>query len=265
MAGRQVIVGRPALLGELGAGGSGAPAAAARIDALSRGGMTVVAVAVDSRLAGLIALADTIKPGAAEVVDQLHALGLKVSLLTGDNQAAAQAVARELGIDEVMAQVLPDQKQARIIDLQKRGEVVAMVGDGINDAPALAAADIGIAMGGAKNAQGPVSSVQSQDSEAKVSIQSAIGNRQSAISADTGHKTLDTGHSGTDIAMEAGHVVLVGGDLAGLPRAIRLSRATMRRIHMGLFWAFVYNLVLIPVAALGFLHPMLAAAAACRR
>jgi hypothetical protein len=101
--------------------------------------------------------------------------------LTGDNQAAAQAVARELGIDEVMAQVLPDQKQARIIELQKRGEVVAMVGDGINDAPALAAADIGIAIGGAKIVQSPVSSVQRQDLETKASIQSAIGNRQSAI------------------------------------------------------------------------------------
>jgi len=175
---------------------------------------TIVAVAVDHQAVGLIALADQIKENAAQTVSQLKALGLRVILMTGDRREAADAVAEALDIDEVLAEVLPQDKHAKIEALQAQGHVVAMAGDGINDAPALAAADLGIAMG-----------------------------------------------TGTDIAMAAGHIVLVGGDLTGLVRAVTLSRATMTRIRMGLFWAFIYNAILIPVAVAGYLHPMLAAAA----
>lgn len=175
---------------------------------------TVVAVAVDGKPAGLITLSDQIRPEAKAVVDRLHELDLRIILMTGDREATARAVAAELGIDEVIAEVLPQDKHAKIEQLQRDGKVVAMAGDGINDAPALAAADLGIAMG-----------------------------------------------TGTDIAMESGDIVLVGSDLWGLVRAVTLSRATMTRIRMGLFWAFIYNLVLIPVAAVGYLHPMLAAGA----
>jgi Cu+-exporting ATPase len=177
-------------------------------------GRTVVVVSIDDTPRALIALADPIKPGAAEVIAELHRLGLKTVLLTGDNTQTARAVAAKLGIDDVFAEVLPADKEAKVRELQAKGARVAMVGDGINDAPALAAADIGIAMGGA-----------------------------------------------TDIAADAGHVVLVGGRLESLPGAIRLSRATMRRIYMGLFWAFAYNVVLIPIAVAGYLNPMLAALA----
>ena len=185
-------------------------------DELLDANRTAVAVAIDGRAVGLIALADRLKPNAREVVAQLKGLKLDVLLMTGDHTGTAHAIADEVGIerDDVMAQVMPADKQAKVAQLQQDGHVVAMVGDGINDAPALAAADIGIAIGG-----------------------------------------------GTDIAMDAGHVVLVGGNLEGLPRAIRLSRATMKRIYAGLFWAFSYNMVLIPVAAVGLLHPMLAAGA----
>ena len=184
------------------------------IQPLRRAGQTVVAVVVNGQPKGFVALADRIKPEAANVVEDLHAFGLNVILMTGDHVSAAKWVGNELKVDDVFSDVLPQDKYLKVIGLQQRGRIVAMVGDGINDAPALAAADIGIAMG-----------------------------------------------AGTDVAMEAGHVVLVGGDLVGLSRAIRLSRATMRRIHVGLFLAFVYNVVLIPLAVLGYLHPMLAAVA----
>lgn len=169
---------------------------------------------------GLIALADEVKPGAAGAIGRLHDLGLEVVLLTGDNERVARAVADRVGIDRVLAGVMPADKEEHV-RLAKEGgrggrggRSVAMVGDGINDAPALAAADIGIAMG-----------------------------------------------TGTDIAMEAGDIVLVTGDLGAIPDAIRLSTSTLRRIRVGLFWAFAYNTVLIPVAAFGLLHPMLAAGA----
>jgi Cu+-exporting ATPase len=164
---------------------------------------------------GLIAIADPVTAGAREAVASLQARGLRVVLMTGDNAATAAAIGKETGISEVIAGVLPQDKEAKVREL--RGSLrkgVAMVGDGINDAPALAAADVGIAMG-----------------------------------------------TGTDIAKEAGDIVLVSGELALVPRAISLSRAMMGRIRLGLFWAFVYNVVLVPVAALGLLHPMLAAGA----
>jgi Cu+-exporting ATPase len=174
---------------------------------LRRDGQTVVFVAVDGRTVGLIGVADPIKPTTAEAVAQLRAEGVRVVMLTGDSRTTAEAVARKLGIDQVVAEVLPAQKIEAVRRLQSEGRTVAMAGDGVNDAPALAAADVGIAMG-----------------------------------------------SGTDVAMEAAGVTLVKGDLRGIVRARRLSRATMRNIRQNLFFAFAYNLLGVPVAA-GVLYP----------
>jgi len=171
-------------------------------------------VTVDGAAAGSFEIADTIKPEAAAAIARLRAMGLDVWMLTGDSRAIAERVAREAGIEHVLAEVPPDQKAAEIRKLQAAGKRVAMVGDGINDAPALAQADLGIAMG-----------------------------------------------SGTDIAIEAGDITLMRGNLNGVPDAIELSRRTMRIIRQNLFWAFAYNTLGIPVAALGLLSPMLASAA----
>jgi Cu+-exporting ATPase len=184
------------------------------IDALEAQGRTTVLVAMGDEIAGVIGIADTVRPESKATIKALYALGLDVVMLSGDNQRAAQAIAQEVGIQRVLANILPDQKTDAIKALQNEGQRVAMVGDGINDAPALAQADVGIAIG-----------------------------------------------TGTDIAMEASDVTLISGDLQGVLRAIRLSQATMRTIYQNLFWAFVYNLVLIPVAMLGLLVPMLAAGA----
>jgi len=169
---------------------------------LSDQGKTVLYLAVDSSLAGLFAIADPLKDEAKKTIGQLEAMGIKVVMLTGDNEKTARAVAGQAGIKQVVAGVLPDNKEEEVVRLQKKGEVVAMIGDGINDAPALARADVGIAMG-----------------------------------------------TGIDIAMESAGIVLMNGHLAGVGRAIGLSRATMRNIHQNLFWAFAYNVVGIPVAA----------------
>jgi Cu+-exporting ATPase len=185
-----------------------------QIDKLQSKARTVVLVLIDDVLEGLIGIADTIKEGSREAVAKLHALGLEVVMVTGDNEKTAQAIAAEVGIQRVLAEVLPEQKVEAVKKLQAEGKRVAMVGDGINDAPALAQADVGIAIG-----------------------------------------------TGTDIAMEASDVTLVSGDLRGVARAISLSRATMRTIYQNLFWAFIYNIILIPVAMAGSLVPMLAAAA----
>ena len=173
-----------------------------------------IQIGVDGAPAGIIEIADAIKPGAAEAVGRLKAMGLEIWMITGDNRAAAEAVARAAGIERVLAEVSPEDKAAKIKEFQAAGRRVAMVGDGINDAPALAQADLGIAMG-----------------------------------------------SGTDIAMEAGEITIMSGDLRRVAEALDLSRRTMRVIRQNLFWAFAYNAVGIPVAALGLLSPMLAAAA----
>jgi Cu+-exporting ATPase len=177
-------------------------------------GRTVIAVSANGALAGLIAIADTMKPGAKAAVQRLHAEGLRTALITGDNPRAAQSIANQLGIGEVFAQVLPREKAEKVRELQARGARVAFVGDGINDAPALAQSDLGIAMG-----------------------------------------------TGTDIAIEAGNVVLVKGHPERIAEALVLSRVTMRTIRQNLFWAFFYNIAAIPLAALGLLNPMIAAGA----
>ncbi|MEX2572590.1 MAG: heavy metal translocating P-type ATPase [Gemmatimonadota bacterium] len=174
---------------------------------LSERGRTAMYVAADGRLAGVLAVADPVKETSREAIRRLHAMGLDVVMLTGDNRRTAEAVAREAGIDRVVAEVLPEGKVAEIRRLQSEGRVVAMVGDGINDAPALSQADVGIALG-----------------------------------------------TGTDIAAEAGDVVLMRGDLTGVASAIRLSRRTLGTMKQNLFWAFVYNTLGIPIAA-GVLYP----------
>jgi Cu+-exporting ATPase len=202
--GRAVVVGAAKLLGEMQID---AGAFAARPEELRADGQTVIFVAVDGRVAGILGIADPIKPSTAGAIKFLREDGVRVVMLTGDSRTTAESVARKLGIDEVEAEVLPGGKAEVIKRLQREGRIVAMAGDGINDAPALAAAQVGIAMG-----------------------------------------------TGTDVAMESAGITLVRGDLGGIVRARRLSRATMRNIRQNLFFAFVYNSVGVPVAA-GVLYP----------
>jgi P-type Cu+ transporter len=207
VAGRRIAVGADRLMARLGLDPAIFADAAAR---LGDEGKTPLYAAVDGRLAAAIAVADPIRETTPAAIAALHALGLKVAMVTGDNRRTADAIARQLGIDEVAAEVLPDGKVAVVEKLKAGGaRRVAFVGDGINDAPALAAADVGVAIG-----------------------------------------------TGTDIAIESADVVLMSGDLRGVPDAIALSQATMRNIRQNLFWAFAYNAALIPVAA-GVLYPTL--------
>ncbi len=204
--GHAVAVGNRRLLDRLGIE---AGLLADEADHLADGGATVAFVAVDQAAVGLIAVADPVKPASGAAIARLKAMGLEVVMLTGDQRRAAEKVGRSVGVDRVVAEVLPDQKLGEIKRLQATGRVVMMVGDGINDAPALAGADLGIAMG-----------------------------------------------TGTDVAMEAGQITLMHGDLGGVATAIELSRATMRVIRQNLFWAFGYNVLGIPIAA-GALFPLI--------
>jgi Cu+-exporting ATPase len=180
---------------------------AAQADSLRGQGETVVWVAVDGKVAGLLAASDPIKSSTKEAVETLRRSGLRLLMLTGDNRTTAEIIARELGIDAFQAEVLPYTKSENVAKLQRQGRIVAMAGDGVNDAPALAQANVGIAMG-----------------------------------------------TGTDVAMESGDITLVKGDLRAIARARNLSRATMRNIRQNLFFAFVYNLLGVPIAA-GVLYP----------
>jgi Cu+-exporting ATPase len=181
---------------------------------LEEDGKTAMLLAIDGRLAAMIAVADTVKEYARAAIAELRQDHIGVVMLTGDNERTARAVARQLGIERVIADVVPQDKAAEIQRLRDAGEVVAMVGDGINDAPALATADVGIAIG-----------------------------------------------SGSDVAKETGGLILMKNDVRDVAVAIRLSRATMRKIRQNLFWAFAYNSAAIPIAAAGLLNPIIAAAA----
>jgi Cu+-exporting ATPase len=204
--GQRVQVGADRYMTQLGLNVSPFAAEAQR---LGDEGKSPLYAAIDGQLAALIAVADPIKEGSLEAVRALHQQGLKVAMITGDNARTAQAIARQLGIDQVLAEVLPSGKSEAVQALQAKGQQVAFVGDGINDAPALAQADVGLAIG-----------------------------------------------TGTDVAVETADVILMSGDLRGVPNAVALSRATLRNIRLNLFWAFAYNILLIPVAA-GILYPAL--------
>ena len=202
--GRTVAIGAARFMDRLGVLLDGQEATA---DDLADAAKTPLYVAVDGTLAAVVAVADPIKESTPAALDALHTLGIEVAMITGDDERTAQAIARELGIDRVQAEVLPDDKAEAVTQFQEQGQTVAFVGDGINDAPALAQADVGIAIG-----------------------------------------------TGTDVAIESGDIVLMAGDLRGVPNAVSLSQSTMRNIKQNLFWAFAYNVLLIPVAA-GVLYP----------
>jgi Cu+-exporting ATPase len=178
-----------------------------RMEKLSQGGKTVMLLAVDGKITGILAVADTPKENSVSVIKELRDVGIETIMLTGDNRQTGEAVGKQVGVDRIIAEVLPEDKADEVKRLQEQGKIVAMVGDGINDAPALAQADIGIAIG-----------------------------------------------TGTDVAIETSDITLMRDDLDGVVRAIRLSHRTMRTIKQNLFWAFIYNIIGIPIAA-GVLYP----------
>lgn len=212
MEGKQVLAGTRRLMSREGIAID--DSAKQYMNELENAGKTAMLVAVDGSYAGLVAVADTIKETSREAVARLRAMNIEVIMITGDNERTARAVAAEAGIERVLAEVLPEGKAEEVKRLQEQGMIVAMVGDGINDAPALATANIGMAMG-----------------------------------------------TGTDVAMEAADITLMRGNLNSIPDAIEMSRRTMTNIRQNLFWALGYNVIGIPIAALGFLAPWLAGAA----
>jgi Cu+-exporting ATPase len=180
----------------------------------SESGKTIVFAAINNELKGLIAIDDPIKAGASDVIKKLKSLNLKTVMVTGDNKFSAESVAKNIGVDEFEAEVLPEQKINSVAAFQKKGDIVAMVGDGINDSPALAQSNVGIAIG-----------------------------------------------TGTDVAIETADIVLMSGDLNGVVNTINLSKRTIRTIKQNLFWAFIYNIIGVPLAAFGILNPIFAALA----
>jgi len=210
--GREVLVGTRRFMAESGLELD--QAVQERLSALEEQAQTAILVAIDGQPAGIMAIADTVKEDSRRAIAALKSFGLEPIMMTGDHEQVARAVAREVGIERVISQVMPEDKAGEIKRLQEQGRIVAMVGDGINDAPALTQAQVGLAIG-----------------------------------------------TGTDVAIESGDIILVKGDLAAVVKAIKLSRATFRKIKQNLFWAFFYNLVMVPLAVLGLMHPVLAEAA----
>ncbi len=208
---RSVIIGNLNLMGEYSIKTN---AMNEQYDKLIESGKTIVFVAIDGELKGLISIEDKLKVTSAEAIKELHKMKIKTVMLTGDNSKTAKLIAGKVGITDYRSEVLPDEKANIVKEYQSKGEVVAMVGDGINDSPALAQADVGIAIG-----------------------------------------------TGTDVAIETAQITLVQGNLLAVVKAINLSKNTIKTIKQNLFWAFVYNIVLIPLAALGMLNPMIGALA----